>query len=82
MVLMRFIAFSNYLRVYILRFYSSERISYTQASEMNGEDLSIASSDDMPQTMMEIDYETVIDDDAVDEFTTFKGLLEGVINKL
>ncbi len=49
---------------------------------MNGEDLSIASSDDMPQTMMEIDYETVIDDDAVDEFTTFKGLLEGVINKL
>ncbi len=48
---------------------------------MNGEDLSIASSDDMPQTMMEIDYETVIDDDTVDEFTTFKGLLEGVIKK-
>lgn len=45
---------------------------------MNGEDsASIASSDDMPQTMMEIDYETVIDDDAVDEFAIFKGLLEG-----
>ena len=47
---------------------------------MNGEDgSSIASSDDLPQTMLEIDYETVIDDDAVDEFTMFKGVLEGSV---
>ncbi len=51
---------------------------FLQASDLNGEDISVAGSDDdMPQTMMEIDYETVIDDDSVDEFNAFKGVLEG-----
>ena len=35
-------------------------------------------SDDMAQTLLEIDYETVIDDeDIIDEFCTFKATLEG-----
>ena len=32
----------------------------------------------MPQTLLEIDYDTVIDDeDVIDEFCTFKETLEG-----
>ena len=46
---------------------------------MNGEDNGGSSidSDEMAQTMMEIDYETIIDDDTIDEFIIFKGVLGG-----
>ena len=41
------------------------------------DDLSSDSSEP-PQTLLEIDYDTVIDDeDVVDEFGLFKNLLEG-----
>lgn len=35
-------------------------------------------SDSMAQTLLEIDYETIIDDeDVIDEFCTFRNTLEG-----
>jgi len=41
------------------------------------------SSDEMAQTLIEIDYETVIDDeDVVDEFGVFKSMLEGTFTQL
>ena len=46
--------------------------------EDDDEDLSSDSSEPA-QTLLEIDYDTVIDDeDVIDEFTLFKNLLEGV----
>ena len=41
-------------------------------------DASSDDSDSMAQTLLEIDYDTVVDDeDVVDEFCTFRGTLEG-----
>ena len=41
------------------------------------------SSDEMAQTLIEIDYETVIDDeDVVDEFCVFRSMLEGTHTRL
>ena len=38
------------------------------------------SSDEMTQTLLEIDYETIIDDeDVVDEFCIFRSMLEGTV---
>ena len=38
------------------------------------------SSDEMTQTLLEIDYETIIDDeDVVDEFCIFRSMLEGIL---
>ncbi len=68
------------MEFYLIHLY---RLLFSQASDFDGEDVSIASSDDdMPQTLMEIDYETVIDDDSVDEFNAFKGVLEGTYKYL
>lgn len=38
------------------------------------------SSDEMTQTLLEVDYETIIDDeDVVDEFCIFRSMLEGTV---
>ena len=47
------------------------------AGEAGGDDDSTVSSEP-PQTLLEIDYDTVIDDeDVIDEFVLFRSLLEG-----
>ena len=49
-------------------------------SESSDEDDESSEGDGL--TLLEIDYETVVDDeDLVDEFATFKNTLEGMFNK-
>ena len=45
---------------------------------MGGDDID-DSDDDIVQTLLELDYETCIDDEDQDEFLTFKTSLEGNI---
>ena len=50
------------------------------ASESSDEDDESSEGDGL--TLLEIDYETVVDDeDLVDKFATFKNTLEGMFNK-
>ena len=50
--------------------------------ECDGDDAS-SDSTEPPQTLLEIDYDTVIDDeDVIDEFGLFRSLLEGKMNNV
>ena len=48
-----------------------------QASRAAGGDDIEDSEDDIVQTLMELDYETLLDDENEDEFSNFKASLQG-----
>ena len=52
-------------------------MSLQAAKALGGDDIA-GSDDDIGQTLLDLDYETCIDDEEADEFLTFKSSLQGL----